>query len=424
MQGRISKCEYASMDTKNPKDHHLTKLIVTHYHVRYHHCNHETVVNELRQMYYIPKLRIVCKSVRANCQLCKNQRAKPVAPQMGSLPEARLAAFTRPFSYIGVDYFGPTNVAVGRHLEKRWGVLITCLTTRAIHLEIAHSLNADSCVMALRNFMARRGVPIRIFSDRGTNFIAACKELDSALKEMNQDHVIREIVSPHTDWEFLPPASPHMGGCWERLVRSVKVNLQKMNPQRNPTDESLRNTLIEIENIVNSRPLTFVPVADLDAPVLTPNHFLLGSSNGLKPAIPFEDSSRILRRAWRGSQAEANLFWRRWVRYYMPELTKRSKWFHKVKPISVNDIVIVVDPGLPRNCWPMGRIISVKKSKDEQVRTATVQTRNGIYERPATKLAILDVRRDDSVSQQSGVPGGDCNDPLVDASLQIGGAER
>lgn len=257
---------------------------------------------------------------------------------------------------------------------------------------------------------------MRIFSDRGTNFVATSKELDAALKEMDQQHVIREIVSHHTEWEFLPPASPHMGGSWERLVRSVKANLQKMKPQRNPSDESLRNTLIEIENTVNSRPLTFVSVDDPSAPVLTPNHFLLGSSSGLKPAVPLDDSGRVLRRAWRASQAEANLFWQRWVRYYLPELTRRSKWFNEVKPISMNDVVVVVDPALPRNCWPLGRVIAVKMSKDGHVRTATVQTMNGIYERPATKLAVLDVRRDVPVSQELGIPGGDCDDPSVGAS--------
>ncbi|XP_062711573.1 uncharacterized protein LOC134289576 [Aedes albopictus] len=420
MRGRIGNCEFATMDAKNPiilpKKHWVTKLLVSYYHVLYHHSNHETVINELRQVYRIPQLRVLYKSVKSGCQVCKNLKAIPNPPMMGDLPSARLAAFSRPFSFIGVDYFGPMYVTVGRRLEKRWGVLITCLTVRAIHVEIAHSLNADSCIMALRNFMARRGVPSRIFSDRGTNFVAANKELEAALKEMNQEHVIREIVSPHTEWEFLPPASPHMGGSWERLVRSVKTNLQKMKPQRNPSDESLRNTLIEIENTVNSRPLTFVPIDDPDAPVLTPNHFLLGSSSGLKPAAPLDDSSRSLRRAWRASQAEANLFWRRWLRSYLPELTKRSKWFNKVESISMNDVVVVVDPGLPRNCWPLGRVISIKTSKDNQVRTATVQTRSGIYERPATKLAVLDVRRDGPVSQEPGVPGGGCCDPSVGAS--------
>lgn len=116
------------------------------------------------------------------------------------------------------------------------------------------------------------------------------------------------------------------------------------------------------------------------------------------------------------SQVEANVFWQRWLRDYLPDITRRTKWFYEVKPIEFNDIVVIVDPELPRNCWPKGRIISVNTSKDGQVRSATVQTKTGIYERPATKLAVLDVRRDESVSQEPGLPPGDCYDPSVGAS--------
>ncbi|XP_055632470.1 uncharacterized protein LOC129772961 [Toxorhynchites rutilus septentrionalis] len=240
MHGRISACKYASMDARNPiilpHNHHVTWLVVKNHHERYHHRNHNTVLNELRQVYRIPRLRRLYQKIRAGCQVCRNDKATPRPPPMGDLPEARLAAFTRPFSFIGVDYFGPLTVVVGRRTEKRWGVLVTCLTVRAIHLELAHSLSADSCIMALRNMMARRGVPIKIYSDRGTNFTAASKELRVALQEMNQEAVIREIVSPDTEWVFLPPASPHMGGSWERLVQTVKKNLREINPGRNPTD--------------------------------------------------------------------------------------------------------------------------------------------------------------------------------------------
>ncbi|XP_055623761.1 uncharacterized protein LOC129767164 [Toxorhynchites rutilus septentrionalis] len=427
MHGRISACEYASMDARNPiilpRDHHVTWLIFQDFHERYHHQNHSTVINELRQTFRIPRIRRLFQGVRTKCQECKIQRATPRPPPMADLPAARLAAFTRPFSFIGIDYFGPMLVVVGRRPEKRWGVLITCLTIRAVHIEIAHSLSANSCILALRNFMARRGVPIQILSDRGTNFTAASKEikatyneLEVALKKMDQAEVIREITSPETEWKFLPPASPHMGGSWERLIQSVKRNLTAMKPGRNPTDETLRNMLTEVENVINSRPLTYVPIEDPEAPVLTPNHFLLGSSSGLKPATIFDDSAVVLRRSWCISQVETNIFWKRWVRDYLPDLTKRTKWFDEVKPIEVNDIVVVVDPGLPRNCWPKGRVISVNKSKDGQVRSAAVQTQAGIYERPATKLAILEVRRDEEVSQGSGIPGGDCHDPLVGAS--------
>lgn len=102
---------------------------------------------------------------------------------MGDLPLSRLAAYSRPFSHMGVDYFGPMLVSVGRRTEKRWGVLVTCLTIRAIHLEVAHSLTADSCIMALRNVIARRGVPCVIYSDRGTNFVGANKELKIAIEK-------------------------------------------------------------------------------------------------------------------------------------------------------------------------------------------------------------------------------------------------
>ncbi|XP_055601262.1 uncharacterized protein LOC129750077 [Uranotaenia lowii] len=395
MQGRISSCEFALPDTRNPiilpRNHHVTRLIVSSIHSRYHHQNHETVINEIRQRYHIPSIRSLYKQVRKSCQVCKNQNAKPLPPIMSELPVGRMSAFARPFSHMGIDYFGPMLVVNGRKQEKRWGVLATCLTTRAIHLQIAHSLTTNSCMMAIRNIMSRRGVPICIYSDRGTNFIGADKELKSALKDINQDKLIAEFTSPNTKWSFNPPASPHMGGAWERLIRSVKQNLAKLNPNHRPNDETLENMLIEIENIVNSRPLTHVPIDDDSSEVLTPNHFLVGSSNGLKPWVPFDDSAIAVRKSWQLSQTMANVFWRRWVHDYLPTLTRRHKWFENTKPIEVGDITVIVDPNLPRNCWPKGRIIATNISPDGCRRWASIQTATGIYDRPVAKLAILDI---------------------------------
>ncbi|XP_055612831.1 uncharacterized protein LOC129759412, partial [Uranotaenia lowii] len=295
---RIGACEAVSMDAKHPiilpKDHRITWLIVQHYHVKFYHRNHQTVINEIRQRFRItPRLSSLYWKVRANCQLCKNLKAAPRPPRMSNLPATRLSAFTRPFSFVGVDYFGPMFVTVKRSTEKRWGVLITCLTIRAVHIEIAHSLSAESCIMALRNFMGRRGTPIQIFSDRGTNFIGANKELKLALREMNQNTILREISSPDTTWSFIPPASPHMGGSWERMIQTVKRNLNQIKPKHQLNDEVLRNLLIEVENTVNSRPLTHVTSEDSEQPVLTPNHFLVGSSNGLKPASLLDDRDEV-----------------------------------------------------------------------------------------------------------------------------------
>ncbi|KXJ71674.1 hypothetical protein RP20_CCG019934 [Aedes albopictus] len=394
-QGRTQACSVIPRDAVQPiflpRDHSITKLILLDFHKRFNHQNHQTTINEVRQRYQISRLKAAYKTVRKECQECKNYHATPHPPFMSDLPQQRLAAFARPFTFMGVDYFGPMLVTVGRRTEKRWGVLATCLTIRAIHLELAHTLTTDSCILALRNFMARRRTPAIIFSDRGTNFQGASKELKDIMQNIDQERLMEEFTTPNTEWSFIPPASPHMGGAWERLIRSVKSNLRKLQWRRLPTDEVLNSTLIEIESVVNSRPLTEIPIEDDESPVLTPNHFLLGTSNGLKPWVPYSDSPSLLRNSFKQSQIMANEFGRMWLRDYLPVITRRAKWFTKEEPIQVNDVVVIVDPKAPRNSWPLGRVIATRPSSDGQVRSATVQTSHGIYERPTVKLAVLDV---------------------------------
>lgn len=396
MRTRIAACQFATEDAKNPiilpRKHHITTLIIHHYHNRYHHQNHETVINELRQKYQISRLRTSYYQVCRNCQRCKNASVAPTIPLMADLPPGRLEAFSRPFTHVGIDYFGPIEVAVGRRHEKRWGMLATCLTIRAVHIEVVHSLSTDS-IMAIRNFIARRGQPRKFYSDRGTNFVGANRELQNLQETVNHDEMMREFTTADTEWIFNPPLAPHMGGSWERLIRTVKKNLSAVCSSKVLSDEVLKNLLIEIENVVNSRPLTHVPVDDDSGPALTPNHFLVGSSNGAKPLVNIDDSRYALRQNMCTSQILANTYWKRWLTDYLPEITRRSKWFQSTKPIMIGDIVVIVDPKLPRNCWPKGRIISTKSGRDSQVRSATVQTTSGIYERPVAKLAVLDVLR-------------------------------
>ncbi|XP_058816853.1 uncharacterized protein LOC131680147 [Topomyia yanbarensis] len=225
MRGRIAACDYATEDAKHPiilsRDHHTTKLIIAHYHRKYHHQNPETVINEIRQKYSIPKLRMAYAKVRKECQHCMNDRIAPRVPIMADLPAARLDAFTRPFTHVGVDYFGPYEIVIGRRTEKRWGMLATCLTVRTIHIEVVSSLNTDSCIMALRNFVSRRGKPRVFYSDRGTNFIGARRVIKEAEDIINQEDLMKEFCDVETSWVFLPPSAPHMGGSWERLIGCV-----------------------------------------------------------------------------------------------------------------------------------------------------------------------------------------------------------
>ncbi|XP_058829331.1 uncharacterized protein LOC131688812 [Topomyia yanbarensis] len=172
-----------------------------------------------------------------------------------------------------------------------------------------------------------------------------------------------------TTWVFNPPGAPHMGGAWERLVRSIKVAMAAVNSSgRKLDDEGLLTFIIEAESIVNSRPLTYMPLDFEEQEAITPNHFLLGCSNGVRqPVVATTDEVSALRNSWKQIQYQLDVFWQRWVREFLPTLTRRPKWFGDVKPIEVGDLVFVVD-GTRRNGWIRVRVQEVHAGKDGRIR--------------------------------------------------------
>ncbi|XP_036347753.1 uncharacterized protein LOC118757122 [Rhagoletis pomonella] len=167
----------------------------------------------------------------------------------------------------------------------------------------------------------------------------------------------------------------------------AKPNTQQMAPLP-AAHETLKSALCEVELTINSRPLTFVYLDSADDDALTPNHLLLGSTDGHKSV--FNEASN-LRQQWHKTQDFANKFWQRWLQEYTPIIQRRAKWFSKRASVAIGDVVVVVDETLPRNYWPKGIIVDVVKAKDEQVRRVTIKTQKGLMQRPATKVAVLDV---------------------------------
>ncbi|KAH8335256.1 hypothetical protein KR067_000859 [Drosophila pandora] len=237
--------------------------------------------------------------------------------------------------------------------------------------------------------MALRGTRKEIFSDNGTNFRATEKAVREELKKIEHDRIT--IKFDGIKWRFNPPGAPHMGGAWERLVRTTK-GILNICPNYSFNDEGLRTALMEAQFIIHSRPLTFVSLDTEDDAALTPNHLLLGSANGYKP-LPKEGMN--LQRRWIETQRFGDRFWQRWIKEYAPVLTRHTKWFDKVPPITIGSIVVIVDELLPRNLWLKGRVIDTMMAKDGQVRRVTIKTQHGVLERPATKIAVLDVGLED-----------------------------
>lgn len=387
--GRISAAT-VSTSVKNPvilpdRDP-LSILVIREVHTSCAHAGIEHTLNELRRCFWIPKARSLVKHVLRKCVYCAKRRAHSEIPRMADLPADRFDQ-TRPLNIIGIDYFGPLEVKRLRTTEKRYVLLITCMSIRAVHLEVSHKLDTDSFLMALRRFCARRGVPSKIYSDNGTNLVGGENELRRSIQEWNQSQIADSLSQKQIEWHFIPPSAPHMGGTWERLVSTVKRSLRVVVGKLKLTDEVLQTFLTEVEFLVNSRPLTYVSSDIKDVEALTPNHFLLGPvGSNFAPGL-FTHNDVIRRKQWRQAQALTDQLWCRWTREYFPTMLKRPKWCSEVKEVTEGDVVIMLEDNLPRGHWPLARVMRTFPGKDGRVRVAQVKTAGGsMYTRPVSKL--------------------------------------
>jgi hypothetical protein len=222
------------------------------------------------------------------------------------------------------------------------------LSTRAIHIEIAFTMDTDSFINSLRRFIARRGKPELIRSDNGTNFTAGNKELKQAIKEWNEDKIHEFLLQRSITWKFNPPTASHQGGVWERCIRTVRKVLTSLLQEQTLDDEGLSTLMCEVESIINSRPITKSSDDSNDVEALTPNHLLLlRPCPSLPPGI-FSEDDTYSRRRWKQIQYMANVFWSRWIKEYLPQLQQRQKWCKPARNLTVNDIVLVIDDRLPR----------------------------------------------------------------------------
>ena len=366
----------------------ISFLIIREIHEKTGHSGRQFFLSALREKFWLINGSSVVRNVLSNCVLCKRNFGRPTNQKMADLPEDRLKPDKAPFTSVGLDYFGPFLIKHGRSSEKRYGVIFTCLTSKAVHLEVAHSLDTSSFINALRRFIARRGSVQRIRSDNGTNFQGGEKELRLSLSEWNQDQIHNFLLQKNIDWEFNVPYASHHGGVWERQIRSVRKILSALCNEQRLTDESLSTLFCEVEYIINSRPLTTVSTDHRDLQPLTPNHLLQLKHASVFPPGVFEKKDLYCRKRLRQVQYLTDIFCKRWTKEYLPLLQKRQKWHHPTRNLAVDDIVLVCD-NAPRNSWLLGRIIKVFVGKNQLVRSAEIQTKHGIIKRPITKLCLL-----------------------------------
>ena len=373
-----------------PHRHVLAEKIATEIHTEAH-LGVEWTLGVMRRKYWITHGRSVIKKIIHKCVRCRRLNAPLCAQKMANLPAERVESNVPPFSFVGLDCFGPFMVKSGRSESKRYGCIFTCLSIRAVHLEVLKAMDTESFLNGFRRFVARRGCPQKVWSDNGSNIVGGRTELAKSLRELNHTDIHRYALQRDIDWTFNPPHASHMGGVWERLIRSVRkvfTSLLMDNTQR-LTDEVLQTLFCEVESILNNRPITKVSSDAADFASLTPNHLLLMRQGPDPPPGVFTQND-MYRRRWKYVQYLSDQFWRRWMREYLPELQKRQKWSAEKRNVKSGDLVLLCDEATPRNLWPMGIVLEAKEGRDGLVRSIKVKTKSTILVRPVTKVVLLE----------------------------------
>jgi len=315
---------------------------------------------------------------------------------MAALPTDRVE-FTLPFTVVGIDFAGPFEITAS-HVRKAVYVkgyvcVFVCFCTKAIHLELCSDLSTEKFYAAFTRFVGRRGLPRKVYSDNGRNFVGANRKLQREFNSFMQEAAKTVQSRPLTqeiEWSFIPPHAPHMGGLWEAAVKSFKTLFVRTVGSHRFSFEEFTTLLTRIESVLNSRPISALSNDPNDLVPLTAGHFLRGGPLLSIPEPPKENLSVLNR--WEKLKALHHHFSRRWKGEYLHELQKRRKWHQPGQPVLKNDLVVIKDDNLPPNEWRIGRITDLHHGRDGRIRVVTIKTSTGSLVRPIVKIVVLPTR--------------------------------
>ncbi|XP_045511117.1 uncharacterized protein LOC123706034 [Colias croceus] len=399
--GRIEN-SYLKDSSKHPMiingDSCLAKLIIADAHANTMHGGLQLTINYVRSTYWITKLKNLVRFHIHKCVRCIRNAAKFKTQLMGQLPACRVTP-QKPFLYSGVDYAGPINIRVskgrGHKSYKGYICLFVCMATRAVHIEAVSDLTSEGFLAAFKRFVARRGRCIQLWSDNGTNFVGASKELRNLFaieKSQMPVDIASSLANNGTEWRFIPPHAPNFGGVWEAGIKSTKHHLRRVIGDSTLTYEELATVLVQIEACLNSRPLSVASSDSGDPNPLTPGHFLIGEPLIMAPDNNFEYEKISNLRRWQLTQRMVQHFWKRWSQECLTQFFQRYKWKGKVPDIKVGDVVLVKEDNLPPAKWMYGLVVKLHPGNDKVTRVVTLRYRGSHIQRPTSKLCVLPVR--------------------------------
>ena len=369
----------SKQENLNPEDliilspsHPITKKILYSIHNICHKGVQHTVARS-RIFYWIPQCSKLVKSIKNHCFECRRLDAKAMEQLMSPLPSFRLKPSPIWF-YSMLDLFGPieiTDYVNQRTTRKTWGVIITCLTTRACWVYLAESYSTDHLLTVLRKHETRNGSPSVYMADLGRQIVGADRVMSEAISNIDVNVLETFAANRNVKFVFGTPHFPEGQGACERLIKEVKQSLRVITKNKHLTFGELDCLLSEASYLVNSRPLQYNPTAGDDG-YICPNDILFGRSDMEPPAMEISDTSMTRRAAHK--QRIIDEFWSKWIQSYHQTLVKYHRWTQKFRNSTPGDIVMILDKeGWRRGKFCLGIVDSVKVDPDQQVRKVVVK---------------------------------------------------
>ena len=391
-----------------PKESHISFLIASELHNAGGHLGEAATIAKIRSRYWIISIKKLVREIIKRCTKCIEKLKSTESQQMSSLPIERLKPCPA-FTHVGIDYFGRFNIkgeVQKRVAGKCFGVLLACMTSRAIHLDIASNYSTDEFLHVLRRFASFRGWPRKIFSDRGTQLVGASNELKAMISKMGWNNVEKQSLLKGTEWQFSPADAPWYNGPMEALVKCTKRALHAAIGENTLRFSEFQTVMYEVAQLVNQRPIGNHPKYPDEQSYLCPNDLLLGRASPESPQMEFETVSTSCRQ-FNFTQSVISAFWRRWIREAFPNLVIQQKWHSEKRNLTNGDVVLVQDSNIVRGQWKKALVVDAQISKDGKVRKATITYRNDQgtrveVDRPVQRLIVL-VPTDENRNGETGV---------------------
>ena len=372
--------EFPILTSDNPVSHLWIKKI--------HNEDHggiTKVVAKSRRKYWIIRARKLAAKIKRMCYKCR-LRDKILAQQiMAPLPTSRMI-MSPTFNEISLDLFGPFEIkdtVKQRSRKKVWGLVVNCIVTRAVHIDVTEDYGTDTFLQVLRKFVSLRGCPTIIHCDKGS-------QLQAAWEDFKSWSVTRNIKLKTT-----PAEGQHQNGLSEILIKSIKKSLSHTIGNNVLTFSGLQMVFFEVASIINSRPVGVISGSDPTCPdPITPNHLILGRSTSDVATGPFDNTRNVNKRYEFQMRLVAD-WWSKWYESVLPSLVPSYKWMQRHRNVKIGDICLIQYKKDVKSTYRLGKVIEVQSSADGLVRKVILQyklpneTIYRLVDRPIHGIAVI-----------------------------------